>query len=49
MGEGLVVRSDDIDGNDVLGTVTTPDGVVRHYRANCTDDCQIIGAEIDPA
>ena len=48
MGEGLVVRSDDIDGNDILGIVTMPDGTVHRYRAHCTDDCQIIGAEIEP-
>ena len=42
LGEGVVVRSDDIDGNDVIGTVTAPDGTVYDYRASCTDDGEVV-------
>ncbi len=49
LGEGVVVRSDDIDGNDIIGTVTTRDGAVHRYRAHATDRGEILGADIDRA
>lgn len=48
LGEGVVVRSDDIDENDIIGTVTTPAGAVHHFRAHATDAGEIIGSELDP-
>jgi hypothetical protein len=49
LGEGVVVRSDDIDGNDVIGTVTTASGVVHRFRAYASDDGEIISSEVTPA
>jgi hypothetical protein len=48
LGEGVVVRSDDIDGNDIIGTVTSGDGTAYHYRAHATDGGEILGADIVP-
>ncbi len=48
LGDGVVVRSDDIDGNDIIGTVTTPDGAVHGFRAHADDGGRILGAEISP-
>jgi hypothetical protein len=47
VGEGVVVRSDDIDGNDIIGTATVGDRRFR-FRATATDDCEITGSEIEP-
>jgi hypothetical protein len=47
LGEGVVVRSDDIDENDIIGTVTTADGVEHHFRAHATDDGEILGSDLD--
>jgi hypothetical protein len=43
----VVVRSDDIDGNDVIGTVTAA-GATYHFRASATDDGEIISSELTP-
>ncbi|MGH9123473.1 MAG: hypothetical protein ACRDZ8_01960 [Acidimicrobiales bacterium] len=48
LGEGVVVRSDDIDENDIIGTATTPLGVVHRFRAHATDDGQMVGSDIEP-
>ena len=49
LGEGVVVRSDDIDNNDIIGNATSRDGAVHRYRAHASDSGEILGAEIDPA
>lgn len=48
LGEGVVVRSDDIDGNDVIGTAATSTAVHR-FRVTCTDDGEVVSSEISPA
>jgi hypothetical protein len=48
VGERVVVRSDDIDGNDVIGTATTASGVVYRFRAHATDDGDILSSELEP-
>jgi hypothetical protein len=45
----VVVRSDDIDDNDILGTVTDATGTVWRFRAHATDDGEITGSELDPS
>ena len=42
----MVVRSDDIDGNDIIGVVTTAGGAAYRFRAQATDDGDIIGSEL---
>jgi hypothetical protein len=51
LGEGVVVRSDDVDGNQVSGA-TWPLGGGGHehpYVALFTDDGEVIGCTIGPA
>ena len=48
LGEGVVVRSDDIDGNDILGTVTASNGTMYRYRAHASDGGEILGADLEP-
>jgi len=48
VGEGAVVRSDDIDGNDVIGEVSLG-GRVWSFRVTCDDDGHVLGSEIQPA
>ena len=47
MGQKVVVRSDDIDGNDIIGTVVAADRVYR-FRATASDDGEIVSSELDP-
>jgi hypothetical protein len=42
----VVVRSDDIDGNDIIGTVTTATGTTHRFCAHATDDGRITGSEL---
>ena len=49
IGEDVVVRSDDIDGNDIIGTATTADGAVFRFRAHADDAGAIQSADIDQA
>jgi hypothetical protein len=44
----VIVRSDDIDGNDIIGTVSDATGTSWSFRAHATDDGEIIGSELDP-
>ncbi len=46
LGEGVVVRSDDVDGNDVRGVVAGATGD-RAYAATFTDDGEVISLTID--
>ncbi len=48
MGEGAVVRSDDIDGNDVIGEVSLG-GQVWQFRVTCDDDGFVVDSELTPA
>jgi hypothetical protein len=43
----VVVRSDDIDGNDIIGTVTTARGAVFQFVAHATDEGEIMSSELD--
>jgi hypothetical protein len=45
----VVVRSDDIDGNDIIGTVTDVTGAAWRFRASATDDGEIIRSDLEPA
>jgi hypothetical protein len=47
LGAGVVVRSDDIDGYDIIGTVTRG-GETYRFRAHATDDGEIESSELDP-
>jgi hypothetical protein len=44
----VIVRSDDIDGNDIIGTVTDAKGTTWRFRAHATDGGEMIGSELDP-
>jgi hypothetical protein len=48
LGDGVVVRSDDIDGNDIIGSVTTATGSSHRFRAHAADDGDILSSELDP-
>ena len=48
LGEGVVVRSDDVDGNDVRGVVRTPTGEWT-YAASFTDAGDVVSCEVEPA
>jgi hypothetical protein len=45
VGEGAVVRSDDVEGNDVIGEVSLPDAAWR-FRVECDDDGYVVGSEL---
>jgi hypothetical protein len=45
VGEGAVVRSDDIEGNDVIGQVSQGDRGWR-FRVHCDDDGFVTGSEL---
>jgi hypothetical protein len=47
VGEGAVVRSDDIDDNDVIGEVALGASVWR-FRVRCDDDGFVLGSELTP-
>jgi len=47
LGEGVVVRSDDVDGNEVRGTVVGTTGE-RTYAAVFTDDGVVVSCELGP-
>ena len=44
----VVVRSDDIDGNEIIGTVVAGDRSYT-FRAVATDDGEIVTSRIEPA
>ena len=49
LGEGVVVRSDDIVGNEVTGVAWAPgdDGDGRPYVALFTDDCDLVEVRLE--
>jgi hypothetical protein len=47
VGEGAVVRSDDVDGNDVIGEVSLP-GIAWRFRVHCDDDGYVVDSELTP-
>lgn len=47
MGEGAVVRSDDIEENDVIGVVSLGDATWR-FRVRCDDDGTVVDSEVTP-
>jgi hypothetical protein len=47
VGEGAVVRSDDVEDNDVLGEVSLGDTRWR-FRVTCDDDGTVVASEITP-
>jgi hypothetical protein len=47
VGEGAVVRSDDVEGNDVIGEVSSGD-VAWRFRVQCDDDGYVVGSELTP-
>lgn len=47
MGEGIVVRSDDVDGNDVRGAVAQG-ATEQRFAARFTDDGEVLECRLDP-
>jgi hypothetical protein len=47
VGEGAVVRSDDIEDNDVIGQVPLDD-VQWRFRVRCNDEGFVLGSELTP-
>ncbi len=45
----MIVRSDDIDGNDIIGTATDAAGTVWSFRARATDGGEIVDSELERA
>jgi len=45
VGEGAVVRSDDIDGSGVLGEVTQG-GRTWQFRVTCDDDGHVLASDL---
>ncbi|HWO94018.1 MAG TPA: hypothetical protein VNL92_04575 [Dehalococcoidia bacterium] len=48
IGEGVIVRSDDVVGNDILGEATWH-GRRYRVRIRCNDDGTVAGSDIEPA
>jgi hypothetical protein len=46
IGEGVVVRSDDVEGNDVMGTAFVRDQTFR-FRVHYTDEGQIESCDVE--
>jgi hypothetical protein len=46
VGEAAVVRSDDIDGNDVIGEVSNG-GRRWAFRAHCDDHGEVLSSELE--
>ena len=46
LGQGIVVRSDDVDGNEVSGVVTTSVGE-HAYRVRFTDSGEVVTCAVD--
>ena len=47
LGEGIVVRSDDVDGNDVSGVVARG-ATEQRFAARFTDDGEVVECQLDP-
>jgi hypothetical protein len=48
IGEGAIVRSDDVDGNTVLGTAEHG-GRTYQFKVRMTDRGEVVDSEIEPA
>jgi hypothetical protein len=51
LGEGVVVRSDDVEGNEVSGTTWRADGggEEHHFVALFTDDGEVVDCSLEGA
>jgi hypothetical protein len=47
IGEGAVVRSDDVEGNTVIGTAEL-EGRTYKFRVQMTNSGDVTGSEIEP-